>query len=101
MGQAPANLKGHVPGAVNIPFFTVTATDLTLKSADELTAIFEAAGIKKSDRVIAYCHIGQQATAVVFAARTLGIDAVLYDGSFQDWARRGLPVEVPTTSKSP
>ncbi len=39
-----------------------------------------------------YCHIGQQATAVVFAARQAGIDAILYDGSFQDWSIRDLPV---------
>ena len=95
MGQAPANLKGHVPGARNIPFSSVTTTDLSLKSAEDLAALFKAAGVVKGDRVIAYCHIGAQATAVVFAARTLGIDAVLYDGSFQDWARRGLPVESP------
>jgi thiosulfate/3-mercaptopyruvate sulfurtransferase len=93
MGQAPAKLKGHLPGAANIPFTSVTGTDLKLKPADQLAALFKAAGVEQGDRVIAYCHIGYQGTAVVFAARTLGIDAMLYDGSFQDWARRGLPVE--------
>lgn len=96
-----AGLKGHLPGATNIPFTSVTATDLTLKPADELAAIFKAAGVAQGDRVIAYCHIGQQATAVVLAARTLGIDVVLYDGSFEDWARRALPVEISTASKTP
>jgi len=100
MGQAPANLKGHLPGATNIPFTSVTDTALSLKSADELAALFKAAGVSKGDQVIAYCHIGYQGTAVVFAARSLGIDAVLYDGSFQDWARRGLPVELSTSSKA-
>jgi thiosulfate/3-mercaptopyruvate sulfurtransferase len=95
MGQAPANLKGHLPGAQNIPFSSVTTTGLSLKSPEQLADLFKTAGVEKGDRVIAYCHIGAQATAVVFAARTLGIDAVLYDGSFQDWARRGLPVESP------
>jgi thiosulfate/3-mercaptopyruvate sulfurtransferase len=95
MGQGPANLKGHLPGARNIPFSSVTTTDLNLKSPEQLEALFKEAGVAKGDRVIAYCHIGAQATAVVFAARSLGIDAVLYDGSFQDWARRGLPVESP------
>jgi thiosulfate/3-mercaptopyruvate sulfurtransferase len=92
MGQ---NLKGHLPGATNIPFSSVTTTDLNLKSTEQLADLFKAAGVTKGDRVIAYCHIGAQATAIVFAARSLGIDAVLYDGSFQDWARRGLPVETP------
>ena len=45
-----------------------------------------------------YCLVGQQATAVVFAARTLGIDAALYDGSFQDWSARNLPVEGPAAA---
>ena len=101
MGQASAKLKGHLPGATNIPFTSVTATDSTLKPADELAAIFKAAGVAQGDRVIAYCHIGLQGTAVVFAARSLGIEAVLYDGSFQDWARRGLPVEMPAAPKTP
>ena len=45
--------------------------------------------------MIGYCHIGQQATAMLFAARTLGYRVVLYDGSFEDWSRRGLPIDNP------
>jgi thiosulfate/3-mercaptopyruvate sulfurtransferase len=101
MGQAPANLKGHLPGAANIPFTSITAPDLTLKPESELASLFKAAGVAQGDRVIAYCHVGQQATAIVFAARTLGIDVLLYDGSFQDWARRGLPVETSAASNTP
>ena len=77
---------------------SVTGADQKLKSADELAADFKAAGIKPGDHVIAYCHVGQQATAVIFAARSLGIDAVLYDGSFEDWSRRKLPVETPAAA---
>jgi thiosulfate/3-mercaptopyruvate sulfurtransferase len=88
-------VPGHVPGAHNIPFTTVSGPDGKLKSPEELRAMFTAAGVKSGDHVIAYCHIGIQATAVIFAARTLGIDARLYDGSFQDWSKRGLPVEMP------
>lgn len=85
--------KGHIPGAVNIPFTSVSDSQGRLKSPDALKALFAAAGVKRGDHVIAYCHIGIQATAVIFAARTLGINARLYDGSFQDWSNRGLPVE--------
>jgi thiosulfate/3-mercaptopyruvate sulfurtransferase len=91
--QASMGGKGHLPGAKNIPFTTITGPDGKLKSAEELRQMFASAGYKPGDHVIAYCHIGIQATAVVFAARTLGIDAKLYDGSFQDWVKRGLPVE--------
>jgi thiosulfate/3-mercaptopyruvate sulfurtransferase len=87
---------GHVPGAVNIPFNTVFDDANQLKSPQELAAIFKAAGIKQGDQLIAYCHIGQQATAVVFAARSLGYDIRLYDGSFDDWSRRK---ELPTEGR--
>lgn len=88
-------VPGHVPGAHNLPFTNISGPDGKVKSPEELKALFTAAGVKPGDHVIAYCHIGIQATAVVFAARTLGIDAQLYDGSFQDWSKRGLPVEMP------
>jgi thiosulfate/3-mercaptopyruvate sulfurtransferase len=84
---------GHIPGARSVPFTDVTSEDLRLKSPAELSAAFARAGVRPGDTVIAYCHIGQQATAVMFAARTLGHPVLLYDGSFEDWSRRGLPVE--------
>jgi thiosulfate/3-mercaptopyruvate sulfurtransferase len=50
---------------------------------------------------VAYCHIGQQATVVLFAARSLGHPVLLYDGSYQDWSRRAeLPVEDPRDGKA-
>jgi thiosulfate/3-mercaptopyruvate sulfurtransferase len=85
---------GHIPGAVSLPFNTVFGDDLRLLSADSLTTLFRKAGIKRGDTLVVYCHIGQQATAVIFAARSLGYAARLYDGSFDDWsARTELPVE--------
>jgi len=91
-GAAP----GHVPGAHSLPFTSVYDAQGKEKSPEELKALFRQAGVSPGDHVIAYCHIGIQATAVIFAARTLGMDAVLYDGSFQDWSKRGLPVENPS-----
>ncbi|MBP8275134.1 MAG: sulfurtransferase [Acidobacteria bacterium] len=79
---------GHIAGAKSLPYTTVVRDDNTLKSEAELQALFDAAGVKPGDTVVAYCHIGQQATAVVFAARTLGINVKLYDGSFEDWSKR-------------
>jgi thiosulfate/3-mercaptopyruvate sulfurtransferase len=85
---------GHIPGAVSLPFNTVFGDDLRLLSADSLTTLFRKAGIRRGHALVVYCHIGQQATAVIFAARSLGYTARLYDGSFDDWsARKELPVE--------
>jgi len=95
MGHRGMHKTGHVAGAQNLPFSTVTTTDLKLKSPDELRAIFNKIGVKPDDTVIGYCHIGQQATEMLFAARSLGHKVLLYDGSFEDWSNRDLPVENP------
>jgi thiosulfate/3-mercaptopyruvate sulfurtransferase len=85
---------GHLPGAVNIPFTIVANDSLVILSPEELTKAFRSAGVQAGDTVVAYCHIGQQATAVLFAARMIGHPVRLYDGSFQDWSKRAeLPVE--------
>lgn len=100
-GVQPSMAKtGHIPGARSIPFTTPYTDENTLKSADELKQIFATAGVKPGDTVVGYCHIGQQATAMLFAARTLGYKVLLYDGSFHDWEHHDLPVEV-TPAKGP
>ena len=85
---------GHIAGAVNVPFDSLVTPEFTLKPAAEIEAAFTKAGVKKGDTVITYCHIGQQATATLFAARSLGYKVMMYDGSFEDWSKRDLPVEV-------
>lgn len=96
---AKGGAKGRLPGAKNVPFSSVTDASGKLKPAAELQTLFKAAGVEKGDKIAVYCHIGYQATAVIYAARSLGIDAVLYDGSFQDWASRDLPIEAPAAAK--
>jgi thiosulfate/3-mercaptopyruvate sulfurtransferase len=90
-GKPPT--PGHIPGALSAPFDSFATGDGQLKTNAEIQAVFDKAGVKPGDTIIGYCHIGQQATAMLFAARTLGHDVLLYDGSFQDWSKRGLPVE--------
>jgi len=91
--QTAPHKTGHIEGAKSIPYSTLTKADNTLKPAIELQAMFDEAGVKPGDTVVAYCHIGQQATGVVFAARTLGITVKLYDGSFEDWSKKDGPVQ--------
>jgi thiosulfate/3-mercaptopyruvate sulfurtransferase len=88
---------GHIRSAKNVPFDQITDDHDTIKSNAELQALFTKAGVKPGDTVIGYCHIGQQATAMLFAARLLGHPVLLYDGSFQDWSRH---TEYPVETKA-
>lgn len=91
---------GHIEGAVSVPFNEITNGASQFKSVDELKALFEAAGVKPGETVVAYCHIGQQATATIFGARLLGHPVLLYDGSFEEWSRLpNAPVVNPSVKK--
>jgi thiosulfate/3-mercaptopyruvate sulfurtransferase len=79
---------------VNIPYKTVIQEDGKLKSVAALQEMFRDAGVKPGDRVVTYCHIGQQASLLYFVARYLGYDTRLYDGSWQEWSQQGLPAEM-------
>jgi thiosulfate/3-mercaptopyruvate sulfurtransferase len=89
---------GHIPGARSLPYTSVMDSQGKLKSPEELKSLFTAAGFKPGDHVIAYCQVGGQSSAVVFAGRTIGIHAQLYDGSFQDWSKRHFPVETSSSA---
>lgn len=94
-GPTDHRVAGHIAGAHSLPFNQMMGADTVLKSSKDLEALFTKAGVKPGDTVVAYCHIGQQATTTLFAAKLLGHPVLLYDGSFEDWARRGLPIENP------
>ncbi|MEO8682008.1 MAG: rhodanese-like domain-containing protein, partial [Vicinamibacterales bacterium] len=84
---------GHIAGAKSVPFSETVDEANVLKPAAVLQKLFADAGVKPGDTVVAYCHIGQQATQVILAARTLGFKVMLYDGSFEEWSRKDYPVE--------
>jgi thiosulfate/3-mercaptopyruvate sulfurtransferase len=95
-GASTANGKrpGHIPGATNLTYSTLLDSTGKFKSPEVLASMFRDAGVKPGDRVVSYCHIGQQATVIYFVARYLGYDARLYDGSWEDWSAH---TELPAT----
>ncbi|MDF2775699.1 MAG: Thiosulfate sulfurtransferase [Geminicoccaceae bacterium] len=79
---------GHVESAKNLPFITLSDSTGKLKDRAILAGMFSSAGVQPSDRVVTYCHVGQQASLLFLAARHAGFKASLYDGSFEDWSSR-------------
>lgn len=92
-GNQAARNRGHIPGALSVPYSSVYADDGHLKTDAELIAIFKDAGVQAGDTVITYCHVGQQATSTMFAARAIGFNVKVYDGSMDEWSLKKLPVE--------
>jgi thiosulfate/3-mercaptopyruvate sulfurtransferase len=94
--QEQAQVPGHIPGAANIPWSKAANEDGTFKSADELKALYEGAGITPGSDVIAYCRIGERSAHTWFVlTELLGYkDVENYDGSWTEYGSLvGVPVE--------
>lgn len=79
--------NGRIPGALNVPFSSLFAEDGTFKSASELQAIFEAAGVDLTKPVTTTCGSGVTASVLLFALELIGkTDTALYDGSWMEWS---------------
>ncbi len=85
---------GHIPGAINFVWQELLGENHQfLAPRETLEQRLGAAGIARDDRVVAYCRTGLRAAVGCLALEHLGRTVRLYDGSYADWARSGLPVE--------
>ena len=93
-GTDPGNTitrGGHIPGAVHLDWSSHLKEDGTLKSMEELKALYHVA---EGKHTIVYCRTGMKASHSYFVARLIGLDVSLYDGSFYDWSNMtDYPVE--------
>ncbi len=91
-GEAPeprAGIRsGHMPGALSVPFSEL-AKDGQLRSAEELSQIFVAAGVDLTGPLVTTCGSGVTAAALTLALETIGhANHKLYDGSWSEWGSR-------------
>ena len=91
----PGLRKGHMPGALNVPFGDLLANGAFKPEAD-LRAVFDKAGVDLSKPIINTCGSGVTAAVLTLAQSLLGHDdAAVYDGSWSEWGtpESGGPVE--------
>lgn len=91
VGAPSASSEGHLPGARHLEWQELfrDATAFTPRESAQLAALIAAL---PGDTIVAYCRVGHRGSAVYFAARLLGFPVKLYDGSYQEWSQRGLPL---------
>jgi thiosulfate/3-mercaptopyruvate sulfurtransferase len=94
--QEQAQVQGHIPGAVNIPWSKAANDDGTFRGADELVALYGGAGVAPDRGVVAYRRIGERSAHIWFVLHELlGYPSVEnYDGSWTEYGSLvGVPVE--------
>ncbi|MGH3372764.1 MAG: sulfurtransferase [Nocardioidaceae bacterium] len=95
--QEAAQRKGHIPGAVNIPWGSAVAEDGTFKPVDELRTLYGGKGITGDLEIVAYCRIGERSSHTWFVLHELlGYSNVRnYDGSWTEYGSLvGVPIEI-------
>jgi thiosulfate/3-mercaptopyruvate sulfurtransferase len=80
---------GHLPGATLILWQDLFADQRTwkFKSRDEIRALLTRAGAAPNQEVVTYCAVGMRASLMYWAAKSAGLAARVYLGSFEDWRR--------------
>jgi len=78
--------SGHIPRSKNVYYRDLLNDDGTMKSADDLRAVFDASGIDMDKPAITSCGSGVTAAIINLALERIGkTDHALYDGSWTEW----------------
>jgi thiosulfate/3-mercaptopyruvate sulfurtransferase len=89
-----SDAAGHIPGAVNLTWRELgKPPEALLKPSAELEQKLHDAGVQRGDLIVAYCRSGPRAALGYLALRQAGYDVRLFDASWAEWSRLGLPAQ--------
>jgi thiosulfate/3-mercaptopyruvate sulfurtransferase len=92
---------GAIPHAIHIEWLRNLDANGEFKSAAELRAMYEGAGVTPDREVVSYCQGGYRAAHTYLALRLLGYSRLRnYVGSWREWGNRtDTPVEIPAAAE--
>lgn len=81
---------GHIPGALNLPTAAIVDETGRYLAPADMRVVFDTVRsgggrTAPSEPVAVYCGSGVTATHVILGLRRLGVEAMLYPGSWSDW----------------
>ena len=87
-------VAGHIPNAINFPYFDHLNPNGTYKTQDEIRKIYDSTFEKHSaDQIIVHCGSGVTACHTLLALDYAGFQIPnLYMGSWSEWSRNGKPI---------
>ena len=96
-GEDEAAEGGHIEGAYTLPYQDFLEGDppCIFKADSELRELMKRAGMERDKQAVVYCGSGVRASASYLVAKHLGYPVLLFDGSYAEWTRLGLPLTGP------
>jgi len=97
-GSSPEPRKGlragHIPGSFNVPYNQLLNEDHTFKTPNQITTIFNEAGVNPQQPIVASCGSGVTACILALGLAQLGANnTAVFDGSWTQWgSTESLPV---------
>ncbi len=80
-------LEQHIPGAISLPYRTLSTQDKILRPKEDMKRLLENRGITGNSEIITYCgSVGTLSGLAYYALKSVGHpNAKLYVRSFKEW----------------